>query len=224
MTKQLNQTTVGAASANGADVRAAKRTTVGFIDLGRMGTFMAANLATGEHRVIACVCRQDRWTSSRPSASGRQRTSPISSIEAALATVPDRLYNFARVHYVLSMSEHSSSIDAAAYLRQPCRAISSSKLNAKGIKLLLVERPFQLNSERCWRLGLIVSELITNSARHAFRDSGGLIRVELLPLTSIIECRVTDNGTSEPIIFPGSRTKIITSLAKSLGGTIERHF
>jgi len=195
MTKQLNQTTIAAASANGADVRAAKRTTIGFIGLGRIDTFIAANLATGGHRVIAYVRRQDRWTSSRRSASGRQQASPISSIEPALTTVQDRLYNFTRVHYVLSMSEHSSSIDAAAYLRQVCRAISSSKLNAKGIKLLLVERPFKLDSERCWRLGLIASKLITNSARHAFRDSGGLTRG-----TSTVDVdhrmSVTDNGTS----------------------------
>jgi two-component sensor histidine kinase len=144
--------------------------------------------------------------------------------KAALAAVEDQLHNYARVHHVLQMPEHSSRIDAAAYLRQLCRAICCSKLNAKGIKLLLVERTFQMDSERCWRLGLIVSELITNSARHAFRDNGGLIRVELLPSTSFIECRVTDNGASKPTIRPGNGTEIVESLAKSLGGTIDQHF
>jgi two-component sensor histidine kinase len=109
--------------------------------------------------------------------------------KAALAAVEDQLHNYARVNYALQMPEHNSRIDAAAYLRQLCRAICYAKLNAKGIKLLLVERTFQMDSERCWRLGLIVSELITN---HAFRDNRGLIRVELLPSASIIECRVTD--------------------------------
>ena len=144
--------------------------------------------------------------------------------KAALAAVEDKLHSYARVHHALQMPEHSSRIDAAAYLRQLCRAICCSKLNAEGIKLVLVERAFQMESERCWRLGLIVSELITNSMRHAFRDNGGVIRVELLPSTSIIECHVTDNGTSERIIFPGNGTKIISSLVKSLGGTIDQHF
>jgi two-component sensor histidine kinase len=147
-----------------------------------------------------------------------------SEAKAALAAVEDRLHNYARVHHALQMPEHTSRIDAAAYLRQLCRAICSAKLNAKGIKLLLVERPFKMDAERCWRLGLIVSELITNSARHAFRDNGGLIRVELIPSTSIIECRVTDNGTCRPTVGPGNGTKIIASLAKSLGGTIDHHF
>jgi two-component sensor histidine kinase len=144
--------------------------------------------------------------------------------KAALAAVQDRLHNYARVHHALQMPEHSSRIDAAAYLRQLCRAICSSKLNAKGVELLLIERPFQMDSERCWRLGLIVSELITNSARHAFRDNGGLIRVELLPSTSFIECRVTDNGADKPTIRRGNGTEIVESLAKSLGGTIDQHF
>lgn len=144
--------------------------------------------------------------------------------QAALAAVQDRLHNYARVHHALQMPEHSSRIDAAAYLRQLCRAICCSKLDAKGIQLVLVERSFQMDSERCWRLGLIVSELITNSARHAFRDHGGLIRVELRPSTSTIECRVSDNGTSQPFVAPGNGTKIIASLVESLGGTIDQHF
>jgi two-component sensor histidine kinase len=49
--------------------------------------------------------------------------------------------------------------------------------DGRGIELVLVERPFKMSSERCWRLGLILSELITNSARHAFAESGGMIRV-----------------------------------------------
>lgn len=144
--------------------------------------------------------------------------------KATLAAVEHQLHNYAQLHHALQMPEDGRSIDAAAYLRQLCQAISRSKLNARGIKLLLVERPFQMDSERCWRLGLIVSELITNSMRHAFHGNGGSIRVEMLPSTAMIECRVTDNGTSRPTIWPGTGMKIIASLAKSLGGTIDQHF
>jgi two-component sensor histidine kinase len=122
------------------------------------------------------------------------------------------------------MPEHGIRIDAATYLRQLCRAISRSKLDGKGIELLVVERTFHMKSERCWRLGLIVSELITNAVRHAFRSHGGLIRVELLPSTSFVECRVTDSGTGEENIYPGDGLKIVEALAKSLGGAIDQHF
>ena len=80
--------------------------------------------------------------------------SATNEAKAVLAAVQDQLQNYAQVHHVLQLPEHSSCIDAAAYLQQLCRAISRSKLDRKGIELRLVERPFRMDSERCWRLGI----------------------------------------------------------------------
>jgi two-component sensor histidine kinase len=74
--------------------------------------------------------------------------------KAVLAAVQDQLQNYAQVHHALQLPERSSCIDAAAYLQQLCRAISRSKLDRKDIELRLVERPFRMDSERCWRLGI----------------------------------------------------------------------
>jgi two-component sensor histidine kinase len=71
---------------------------------------------------------------------------------------------------------------------------------------------------------LIVSELITNAERHAFRNGGGWIRVELLPSSSSVECRVTNNGTGEPNTPAGHGLKIVEALTRSLGGTIDHRF
>src|ERR1700688_1166132 len=87
-------------------------------------------------------------------AAGR---SASEEVKAALAAVTDRLENYARVDRALRMPERAASIDAAGYLRHLCLAIRRSKLDFRGIELVLVERPFMMNSERCWRLGLIVS-------------------------------------------------------------------
>ena len=144
--------------------------------------------------------------------------------KAVLAAVQDQLQSYAQVHHVLQLPEHSSCIDAGAYLRQLCRAISRAKLDRKGIELRLVERPFRMDSERCWRLGLIVSELITNAERHAFRNAGGCICVELLPSQWYAQCRVTDDGMDEGnVICSGQGFTILELLARSLGGTIDLH-
>jgi two-component sensor histidine kinase len=142
----------------------------------------------------------------------------------ALAAVKDQLLNYALVHQALQMPEHSIRIDAAAYLRRLCRAISRSKLDSRRIALSLMARKCLMNSQRCWLLGLIVSELITNSVRHGLSKSGGAICIELLPSSPFIKCRVTDNGTSEPAIHPGRGLGIVAALAKSLGGTIDHQF
>jgi two-component sensor histidine kinase len=62
-------------------------------------------------------------------------------VKSALVTVRDRLQNYARVQHALQMPDHITSIDATAYLRQLCWAISRSKLDGKGIELALAERP-----------------------------------------------------------------------------------
>ena len=58
-------------------------------------------------------------------------------------------------------------------------SIDQPRQASQGIELVLVEHPVRLSSMQCWKVGMIVSELITNSCRHAFADGGGSIRIEL---------------------------------------------
>jgi two-component sensor histidine kinase len=67
---------------------------------------------------------------------------------------------------------------------------------------------------------MIVSELITNASRHAFRENGGTIQVEILNRETFAECIVIDNGAGSENIRPGQGMKIIRSLVVDLHGTI----
>jgi two-component sensor histidine kinase len=113
-------------------------------------------------------------------------------VKVVLTAVTERLHRYAQVHRALHMPEHRTRVDAAAYLRELCLSISQSKLAHEKIRLVFVDRPLSMESSRCWRLGMIVYELITNAARHAFDKGNGEIRVELLPSVSLVECRVLD--------------------------------
>jgi two-component sensor histidine kinase len=144
--------------------------------------------------------------------------------KAALAAVQTQLESYVQVHHALQMPEDRRRIDAAVYLRRLCRAISRSKLERRGIELRFAEQSLRMNADRCWRLGLIVSELITNAERHAFKKSGGQIIVELAPSTTFVECRVSDNGVNEGTIYPGRGLRIVEALARSLGGSIKQDF
>src|SRR5262249_29261606 len=72
------------------------------------------------------------------------------------------------------------------------------------------------------RLGMIVSELVTNAARHAFGADGGEIRVELKSSSNFVECCVADDGTASAQISPARGLKIVEALVDGLGGRIER--
>jgi len=144
--------------------------------------------------------------------------------KTALNDVRDRLHSYAQVHRALAVPEQHRQVDAAATLSRLCQAMSEARLSAEGIELTFVEQPIQLDSERSWQMALVVSELITNSARHAFHRKGGAIRVEISQNGPFIQCSVSDNGCAAVGNQPGCGSKIIHALAESLGGTLEQRF
>jgi len=145
-------------------------------------------------------------------------------VKAALTDVAELLHHYAEVHCALQMPEHGIRTDAAAYLRNLCLSIRRSKLNQKKIDLALAARRLWLRSDRCWLLGMIVFELITNAARHAFAGGNGLIRVELLRAGALVECRVLDNGSAPASFRPGRGLQIVHELAKALDGRFDQRF
>ncbi len=147
-----------------------------------------------------------------------------SEARTALTTVLDRLENYASVHHSLQMPEYSTTIELTSYIQQLCRAISRSKLERQGIDLSLSLHSLRMRSERCWLLGMIVFELITNSARHAFRNKAGSIHVEIFPTEACVQCRVTDSGRSDANPRPGRGMMIVEALAASLHGTVDVQF
>lgn len=144
-------------------------------------------------------------------------------VKAALATVTEQLHNYARVHHALQMPANNDVIDASAYLRQLCSSISRSKLENRGIELVLVEEPFRMSADRCWALGMIVVELITNAVRHAFGAQGGTIRVECLKSGGYVECRVSDNGSAIAEVRRGNGLRIVDALAEAFDATFDFH-
>ncbi len=128
-------------------------------------------------------------------------------VKAALTDVAELLHHYAEVHHALQIPEHGIRTDAAAYLRKLCLSIRRSKLNQMRIDLVLAAPHLWLPSNKCWLLGMIVYELITNAARHAFAGGSGCIRVELLHTSAFVECRVLDNGSAPLKLSTGTRAQ-----------------
>ena len=145
-------------------------------------------------------------------------------VRAALADVADHLHNFARLHRALQMPTGDGRIDIAEYVRTLCGAISHSLLMHKDIELTFVEHSFYLDAMQCWCLGMILSELITNSCKHAFRDRGGRIRIEILKRGYFVECTVADNGSTQAVSRRNQGLNIISSLVSALNGAIDQRF
>lgn len=143
----------------------------------------------------------------------------------ALASVRDRLISHANVQRYLQVPDYTTTIDLSDYLRQLCRAISQSKQASDGIELSVAIVPLKMSSDRCWLLGMIVFELITNAARHAFRQKARReIHLRVVASDTSLACSVTDNGECEEVRSPGGGIAIIEALAASLNATVDMQF
>ena len=144
------------------------------------------------------------------------------AVKAALGEVVELLHNLAEVNRALKVPDADVVVDAAEYLHTLCRSMSRSKLDRLGMRLVLATETVWLRSERCWRLGLIVHELITNAARHAlFQEGNGEVEVDLSRAGGFVRCIVTDNGLAPADVKYGQGLRILGDLAESLGGYVD---
>jgi two-component sensor histidine kinase len=117
---------------------------------------------------------------------------------AALQRVVEKLAAFAQAHRALQSPAASDDLRLGDYLERLCAALSVASLSDCGVHLILLEDEITLAPERCWRVGLIIAELITNAVKHGLKGRGGLVVVELRRVGTEVHCHVADNGGSTP--------------------------
>ncbi len=114
---------------------------------------------------------KNELTSAIYAVSAKAVQSDSAAVKAALLDVVDLLHQCADVHRALNMPDQARLTDAARYLQQLCFSITKYRLDRLAIRVLFSADDLRLEGERCWKLGLIVSELLTNVARHAQFDA-----------------------------------------------------
>ena len=148
---------------------------------------------------------------------------PTDEVKKTLHAVQWQLENFARVHGALRVPEFRTTTDGCAYLRQLCEAIGLSRLQFRGIRLEVLEKAFEIDSEQCWRLGMIVSELVSYAARHSFVNPPARIWVAAARRGALIWCRVEDNGAAAETEPENRGLRIVDALARELHGEFEQY-
>jgi two-component sensor histidine kinase len=143
------------------------------------------------------------------------------AVKAALLDVVDLLHHCADVYRALQMPDQERLTDAARYLQRLCFSVTKYQLDHLTIRVLFSADDLRLEGERCWKVGLIVSELLTNVARHAkFDGRNPELRVELTLSGNLVKCKVSDNGSAPEPVRRGRGLTIIGELASSLGGRV----
>jgi PAS domain S-box-containing protein len=144
----------------------------------------------------------------------------------AFLGVRGRLYALGLVHQQLMTSSNLSTFDVAPFLRELSENIVEGG-GGPNIKLNMSATPLDVGLDFAIPLGLIVTELVTNSLKHAFCSGGGTIEIILSQSDDgTILLVVADNGKGYGDIEVASPadtalgTRIVRGMVSQLRGTI----
>jgi two-component sensor histidine kinase len=146
------------------------------------------------------------------------------STREALASAANRLRDHAESHRALLPPPMQVGTNLADYIGRICNAFAKSTLVEREVLLVLDADDIILPADRCWRIGLIIAELIRNAARHGLKGRSGQISVRVAEQVGRLICLVRDTGRPAPSSAPGRGQRLIVSLVNDLGGDVEWSF
>jgi two-component sensor histidine kinase len=157
----------------------------------------------------------------------RRRAADAAS-EVALADALRRVQSMAQAHaYLYSPDDTGEALDLAAYLSDLCASLSDSLLLTGLVRLECQLQPVRMSRDRAVAMGLVVNELVTNSAKYAFpAGRAGTITVTLRRIEVGAELTVADDGVGLPpesaIRAGGLGRRLVESFARQAGAILTR--
>jgi two-component sensor histidine kinase len=153
-----------------------------------------------------------------------QSRSATPEAAAQLRVAANRVASFGRVHRGLHLLDHQESVQFKEYLQNLCDDLSGLLFQGESARTIVVEgASLDIPTVFAIPLGFIVNELITNSAKYA--KSNITVRLETSPSIGH-SLSVLDDGPGlpagyDPAASKGLGMKIISSLAKQIGGKLK---
>lgn len=146
------------------------------------------------------------------------------AVRNAVSVFSSRIDAFASVHRTLGDNSEEALVDAAAHLARLCDQLCEAHLAPRGVYCEFKSDSGTLPRETCQKLGLIVVELVTNAAKHAFVGRGsGRVRVCLRRAEQGWICAVADNGCGIHGDRMGEGMTLVQALAHAVGGALAVH-
>ncbi len=142
---------------------------------------------------------------------------------AQLGRAADRVRSVARLHDHLHHREQMGQLRLDDFLSRQLDEFRGALTDPSRIGLEAELEPVEIDVDRGLRIGLVVNEMLTNAAKHAFPDGrSGRIRVLLRKGPDSIRLVVADDGAGMPAAPPRSGTGsiIIDRLCTQLGADL----
>lgn len=180
------------------------------------GNALASDLLLAEfiHRSandLAVACAEVHVASRSPTLSGTRDR---------LAVVTTRLHTLASIQRLLQRPR-TMAMNMGNALCELCHFQAEARFADQGAFIHLRSCDIMLDASRGWALLMIVSELLTNAARHAFAEPGGLAQVELIAGEREITCLIRDNGIGRRSAEQRTGSALVARLALEAGISLE---
>lgn len=128
-----------------------------------------------------------------------------------------RIVAFGRLYQLLTDNHDLLTVSVEAFFESLCGALSEAVLEPAGIRCEAAIESGTLPASQCHRLALMLTELVTNAAKHAFPDkNGALIRIDVVNRDGAWSCTVADDGIGATGPLQGTGSRILEGLARSI--------
>ena len=154
------------------------------------------------------------------------RRSPDEPSRRALREALSRVTSISRAHRNLTVAANDTqAVDMAVYLPDLCSSLAEALFLGELVRLECEADPAALERDRAVAVGLIVNELVTNAAKHAFADGGhGQIRVAFAREPSGYRLTVDDDGKGLPADYSTRRQGLgrglVEAFTRQAGGSL----
>jgi two-component system, sensor histidine kinase PdtaS len=153
----------------------------------------------------------------------QSRSAPSDEVRDALKNAASRITTIAQVHDHLWRSTRIGYVDIADFAGELCRKLQETISHT--VRCTFAH--LMISADKAIPLGLLINELVTNSAKHAYPGGAGEIEVSGERRGDDLHVEVSDRGVGLPEAFDidQPRTslgfKVIKSLLAQLDGRIE---
>ena len=145
-------------------------------------------------------------------------------VQLALTSAASRLRAQVEAHRALQSPIIDGPMELAEYVGQLCACLAKAPLAENGMRLSVNADEVWLDAGQCWRVGLIIAELVRNAARHGLSGAPGAIWVVIEDGADSISCSVCDDGGGEPSVRAGRGRRLVQALAAELDGSVDWTF
>jgi two-component sensor histidine kinase len=145
---------------------------------------------------------------------------------SALTSALNRVMSISQAHRNLYTSGHDMTrVDMAVYLDDLCRNLAEALFLGDIVALECRAAPASMVRDRAVAIGLVVNELVTNAAKHAFAEGRtGSILVVFEPAGQGWRLTVSDDGKGLPSDYQTGRhglgRGLVEAFARQAGGVL----